>query len=151
MVYFIRSPAGPIKIGTTIRLSQRLANLRTQHGPGLEVLAVLDGSFEVEKALHVRFVHLRREKEWFDPDADLMAFIAAEGLPWDGQDEAGGVRLLRVDSEFARAVTLLARFSRQSVAEWLEENLLPTVLEKYDQAIEAELAHVTTRIKSRSA
>lgn len=34
MIYFIRSPAGPIKIGTTIRLSQRLKQLAAEHGEG---------------------------------------------------------------------------------------------------------------------
>ncbi len=42
MIYFIKSPDGPIKIGTTIRIVQRLKDLIAEHGPGLEVLAVTD-------------------------------------------------------------------------------------------------------------
>ncbi len=104
MIYFVRSPAGPIKIGTRIRLSQRLRQLASEHGPGLEVLEVADGSYEVERALHGRFAHLRQVGEWFEPGDDLLGFIASDARPWDGLDEAGGVSSIRVSPEFAKIV-----------------------------------------------
>ena len=42
MIYFIKSARGRIKIGTTIRLKQRLKELETGHGEPLEVLAVAE-------------------------------------------------------------------------------------------------------------
>jgi hypothetical protein len=94
LIYFIRSSNGPIKIGTTIRLSTRLKQLVAEHGEGLEVLAVTEGSYEAESELHRRFSHLRVVNEWFEPGDDLMGFIIAEARPWDGIDEASEVRTI---------------------------------------------------------
>jgi hypothetical protein len=93
VIYFIKSPDGPIKIGTTVRLSQRLRQLATEHGQGLEVLAVTTGSARDERRLHSRFHHLRRVGEWFEPGDDLLAFIVSDGKPWDGSDESPTVAL----------------------------------------------------------
>jgi T5orf172 domain len=104
VIYFIRSPGGRIKIGTTIRLSERLKQLVAEHGEGLEVLAVVEGSYEAEKGLHDRFGHLRIVNEWFEPGDDLVGFIVAEGRPWDGSDEKN-VKPIRLDlspSDFER-------------------------------------------------
>lgn len=89
MIYFIRaSEGGPIKIGTTIRLSRRLKQLMAEFDCGLELLAVMDGNRDEEQALHRRFGHLRVVNEWFEPGDDLVGFIVAEGRPWDLSDEA---------------------------------------------------------------
>jgi hypothetical protein len=90
MIYFIRRPdGGPIKIGTTIRLTERLKQLIAEHGPGLEVLAVAEGSYDRERELHRRFSHLRHGRtEQFEPGDDLVGFIVAEGRAWDGSDES---------------------------------------------------------------
>ena len=88
MIYFIAKPdRSAIKIGRTIRLSQRLKRVVAEHGPGLEVLAVTEGSFEAERELHGRFAHLRSVGEWFDPGDDLVGFIVSDGRQWDGADE----------------------------------------------------------------
>jgi DNA-binding XRE family transcriptional regulator len=87
MIYFIKSARGRIKIGTTIRLKQRLKELETGHGEPLEVLAVADGSTEAERYLHRRFAHLRVMGEWFESGEDLMALIASDCRPWDGLDD----------------------------------------------------------------
>jgi hypothetical protein len=87
VIYFVQSPSGgPIKIGQTIRLSLCLAQLLAEHGQ-LVVLAVLDGSYPEENALHRRFASLRVRGEWFQPGADLLDFIRQNGRPWDAADE----------------------------------------------------------------
>jgi hypothetical protein len=90
VIYFIQPRAGGlIKIGTTIRLSDRLKQLATECGEELQVLAVVEGSRPEERDLHQRFGHLRRHGEWFEPGDDLLAFVVRDAQPWDGQDEQG--------------------------------------------------------------
>lgn len=127
MIYFVKSPAGSIKIGTTIRLSHRLRQLAAAHGPGLEVLAVLDGSFEVERALHDRFAHLRREGEWFEPGPDLTAFIAAEGRPWKKSDDESLGSPVKLDACLLTKVGYVAAALGQTPAEYIEEIVRPLI------------------------
>ncbi len=89
MIYFVqRASDGCIKIGTTIRLSQRLAALRAAYG-SCGVLGVADGSYADESALHRRFGgSLAEGREWFYDDAAIRDFIAIECRPWDGEDES---------------------------------------------------------------
>lgn len=107
MIYFVRRPdGGPIKIGTTVRLSSRIKQLRDEYGD-LIVLAVLDGGRDVEQALHDRFAHLGRAGEWFEPGDDLLAFIMTEGNDWDGSDEVDPLDIsfrLSCSSDHARFV-----------------------------------------------
>lgn len=114
MIYFIRRPdGGRIKIGNTLRLSARLRELTAEHGPGLEVMAVTDGSFDRERALHGRFAGLRvdgnGQREWFEPGDDLVDFIIRECRAWDGRDEVGtlSVKLRMGVIESARVVAAL--------------------------------------------
>lgn len=89
MVYFLQRPEGGlIKIGKSIRLTERLKVLSDQAGCQLRVLAVIDGNYPEERSLHLRFDHLRVDLEWFDPAQELIDFIAREARPWDGRDEA---------------------------------------------------------------
>ena len=128
MIYFIKSPDGPIKIGTTIRLSQRLKQLVAYYGEGLEVLAVVEGNRSVERDLYDRFSHLRTVGEWFEPGDDLVGFIVAKGKPWDGEDEESSTGLkLTLPDDFHDRLWLLARQRKTSVSavatEILDRNL----------------------------
>jgi hypothetical protein len=89
VIYFV-SPltGGDVKIGTTARLSQRLANLRSQRKTGLRVLGVMDGGREREAELHELFAHLRGHGEWFRPGDELLEYVRQNARPWDGADEA---------------------------------------------------------------
>ncbi len=50
MIYFAQPVGGGnIKIGTTVRLSVRIAQLQTQYKTDLTVLGVMDGSYADEK------------------------------------------------------------------------------------------------------
>ena len=129
MIYFIRSPAGPIKIGTTIRLSQRLKQLVAEHGDGLEVLAIVDGSYDEEKALHRRFGHLRTVGEWFEPGDDLTGFIVSDGRPWDGRDDQPLGPTVRFEADLVSMAKYLAALRGTPVAK-LVSDLLRPALEK---------------------
>jgi Meiotically up-regulated gene 113 len=141
LIYFIKSPSGPIKIGTTIRLSERLKQLAADHGEGLEVLAVVEGSYEAEKGLHDRFGHLRIVNEWFEPGDDLVGFIVAEGRPWDGTDDVPLDRpgtLVRVSDAFADALRKASALQSVSMADFADANLLAVVQKLYRDTLARE-------------
>jgi len=77
MIYFLRSPeTGLIKIGTTRDYHTRLSHLIMEYGD-LELLGLMDGSYEEETALHHQFAEVRQGRsEWFEKCPELMAYIA---------------------------------------------------------------------------
>lgn len=94
MIYFLRTeqPSGYIlpgwiKIGTSARLSVRLKQIAAEIGHVPTVLAVLEGGFAEEHALHERFKDFRGCGEWFVPCSELLQLVDTEGQPWDGIDE----------------------------------------------------------------
>src|ERR1700746_956752 len=67
MIYFIQGgTAGPIKIGFSHSPVERLRALQTSHHKKLRLLVAVDGTRELEAALHVHFVEKHLEWEWFD-------------------------------------------------------------------------------------
>lgn len=60
-----------IKIGKSIRPSQRLKDIQGMAGAKLELLAVIDKNIESE--LHIHFKKYRRTGEWFDDKDGLIA------------------------------------------------------------------------------
>jgi hypothetical protein len=90
MVYFARMVGrGPIKIGcTSKKVAYRIVGLEYEYGVKFRLLAVIDGGFAEEKALHRRFAKLRyRERakfgwrrELFHADKELMDFIKGLSL-----------------------------------------------------------------------
>lgn len=134
MIYFIRRPdCNRIKIGTTIRLSQRLKQLVAEHGPGLEVLAVAEGSFEQERELHHRFGHLRDVGEWFEPGDDLVGFIVAECKEWDGSDEVPPLQdaCIKFDKTLAGKARLISQGRGITMTEYLTEMTRPIIDRDY--------------------
>jgi len=108
MIYFVRASngKGPIKIGTTRRLTVRLKQLEAQYKKSFSVLAVTDGGQKQERQFHIRFAHLRINKfhlcEWFNPEPDLIEFITSACRAWDGLDEIGpGPRKVSVVFDFS--------------------------------------------------
>src|SRR5260370_6500722 len=77
MIYFIQHRDDLyVKIGSTANLAARLAQLRERYSvDSLLLLGVMDGTKEVERALHHQYKHLWRCGEWFRPGEDLLTFI----------------------------------------------------------------------------
>lgn len=74
-VYYVqRESDGLIKIGTSRRLSQRMATLRSEHGP-ITLLLTHPGGHRREGILHGAFLDIRMEGEWFRPEPHLLAWI----------------------------------------------------------------------------
>lgn len=77
VVYFARAGyEGPVKIGFTARLDQRLADLSTTASAPLRVLAALPGTRATETEMHRRFAAHCVHREWFDARV-VMAFLDA--------------------------------------------------------------------------
>lgn len=76
-VYIIRATAnGDIKIGFTRNVPARINDLRTAHSRPVELLLVLRGGEELERALYIRFAAHQIKGEWFAPADDLANWIA---------------------------------------------------------------------------
>jgi len=80
-VYFIQSAKqGPIKIGFSADVQQRMAGLQTAHPYPLRLLAQHPGSPKLEKLIHELFEHLRIDGEWFRYDKQIVEY-ARRGAP----------------------------------------------------------------------
>jgi hypothetical protein len=76
-VYFLQAGEdGPIKIGVTGNLPQRLRSLEAGCPLPLRVLLVVRAGRVTEQAMHQRFHADRLHHEWFRPSSDLLAYIA---------------------------------------------------------------------------
>lgn len=76
MIYFVQAEdGGPIKIGLCTDIKSRLASMQTGNHKRLWVLAYIPGGMVDEKRLHERFSRYRVRGEWFEPSADLLAYI----------------------------------------------------------------------------
>lgn len=85
--YFVRAgDGGPIKIGRTTDLRQRLSSLRLACPYGCTCIGVLVGDHEAR--LHERFAGLRIHGEWFTAGAELLEYIESharkirKGVTW---------------------------------------------------------------------
>jgi hypothetical protein len=80
MIYFLSHvKTGLLKIGTTVQFGARLASLRGEYG-ALQVVGLMEGNKEVERALHSQFAYLHvygelEGQEWFRPDTALLDYI----------------------------------------------------------------------------
>lgn len=77
-VYFLQmGEDGPIKIGFSQDVCERVASLQTNQPFPLRLIGVEIGSFATEKALHRRFLvyQTRPNSEWFFPKPELLEYI----------------------------------------------------------------------------
>ncbi len=81
-VYFIqRGIDGPIKIGSTRNVDQRLSVLQIASPEILTVRLILDGGLAEERVLQRRFAADRIHgfsREWFQPSEAILDFIHAQ-------------------------------------------------------------------------
>lgn len=78
-VYFIKPIGmdGPIKIGCSVSPDNRRASLQYWSPFPLEVIAEIDGDYQLERRFHARFEHLFISHEWFRPAPELVETIEA--------------------------------------------------------------------------
>jgi hypothetical protein len=75
-IYFVYAPrAQRIKIGITKDVPKRIRQLQTGSSEPLEVIVVVRGSRDHEKAWHICFASLRQHGEWFTAHPYLLRLI----------------------------------------------------------------------------
>lgn len=75
LVYFLQRSDGPIKIGYTQALPQRIAMLETATGP-LDLVGLEHGTRQREQILHGMFRAVRLYGEWFAPSRELVDYLS---------------------------------------------------------------------------
>jgi hypothetical protein len=80
VVYFVQAvPDGPIKIGSSREIAERMATLRTCSPLPLELLATQEcrgyRGRRTERELHRRFAAHRLHGEWFRPHEEILDYI----------------------------------------------------------------------------
>lgn len=76
LIYFIRKgKTGPIKIGRTSDIENRLKGLQTGSELKLNLIKTIPGNPKLEAYLHEKFKSIRLEGEWFSPDNNLLNLI----------------------------------------------------------------------------
>jgi hypothetical protein len=131
VIYFLKAEqdgaviqAGWIKIGCTVRLSVRVKQIAAEIGHIPTVLAVLDGGFAEERALHRKFDFAEKFREWFYPDPELLLLIETDGRPWDGTDEVPSALIaLKCRQEFKDWVSEFARKLRTTPSQLVDRAL----------------------------
>lgn len=79
-VYFIRDKkGGPVKIGFSTNVEDRLSTLQTSHHGELYVMAAVAGAQTLEREMHATFKAFRLKGEWFKFQGPLRKYI--ESLP----------------------------------------------------------------------
>lgn len=75
-VYFIKQAGtGHIKIGTSNEPARRLKELQTASSEPLELLGVIDGGQDTEKALHRKFSSFKKSGEWYKSSPGLLRHL----------------------------------------------------------------------------
>lgn len=89
VVYFLRTPAGTVKIGCSIELRRRLRDLHREFGGPVRLLASQPGGRALEAEMHQRFADSRVMDllgEQFEPSDELLDYIDRTGIhtsSWD--------------------------------------------------------------------
>ncbi|MCW2405090.1 hypothetical protein M2336_001719 [Sphingobium sp. B1D7B] len=94
-VYFIGGKSGPIKIGFTRDIEQRLQRIQMHSPVSVSVLHYFHGTPRDELILHRKFEHIRQHGEWFSRRDDLLACIRQLRTLSDAEQQA----ILRNDEE----------------------------------------------------
>lgn len=92
LVYFIGGNTGPIKVGHSACLGDRIAEIQSGSPLLVRVHALFRGSVADERAMHGAMVPARSHHEWFDRDAARSVFEIAATMrpervvmPWLGR------------------------------------------------------------------
>jgi len=77
-VYFVRcGEHGPVKIGHTRNMLDRLGTLQVANHENLKLLCLLEGNRQTEAAFHTQFAKYKIRGEWFRATRTVLAFITA--------------------------------------------------------------------------
>ena len=80
-IYFLYAEkANAIKIGYSVNLEERFTEIQSHNAEDLDLLKVVSGDLQWEKALHKQFRKYRLHHEWYVLNTELLDLI--DSLPW---------------------------------------------------------------------
>lgn len=86
-VYFVQGDkGGPIKIGHTDNIENRLKQMQTGNPDKLVLLHLTNGGKNFEDELHERFSKYHYRGEWFHPSQELLDYINELKLKDENED-----------------------------------------------------------------
>ena len=133
-VYFLRRSDEAIKIGYSAQPKVRVTTLRGKHGD-LEVLALMRGGRDEERALHSRFAMSRLEGEWFTATPELLAFVAEMATLTIDEADPGRVKLnVSVPAELRKAAKVRAAANGETLESLVERGLRLTLPVEHPEA-----------------
>jgi hypothetical protein len=128
MIYFIQAnEGGPIKIGTSVRLSLRIKQLAKEERRTIRVLGIMPGSYADEAALHRRFRDILDHGEWFRPEPALLNLIEQETSPWDGKDDKPNGSMARITGDVLTKAKIVSADRDMKISDYLNSILRPLV------------------------
>ncbi len=116
IVYFVQAGDGPIKIGITDNLENRIISLQTSNHEKINVLYSIDGhpkekARKIEKHYHQHFEYQHIRGEWYRPDKYLLDCIEKLKIGHDFSED--WVEHWNKIEEHIRAITFIAREYRE--------------------------------------
>jgi len=93
-IYFLQADNGPIKIGFSIDIKNRLPAIQRWHPEEITLLKTAGGTTEGERSIHRLFKEDRIRGEWFKPSEKLLMFI--RDLPKEYRSKKEQRRYLRM-------------------------------------------------------
>ena len=136
-VYFVEREDGAVKIGYTRNAkswASRWADLRGHTYKATKFLGRIESGKAGEKILHWYFSHRHINKEWFEPDPDMLRLIDEYGtleMP-TYTNNYSPMRIPKVvhrnkwnDSYSASEVACLYQVSHQTIYTWIKNDVFP--------------------------
>lgn len=80
MIYFLTYEGGPIKIGVSKNIYNRVRTLQSGFPKELKILGCMLGGVKKEKELHKQFNEIRDRGEWFSAHQSLLDFISENAV-----------------------------------------------------------------------
>jgi DNA-binding CsgD family transcriptional regulator len=128
-VYFARrvDGVGPIKIGCSRFVKDRMREIGYARGHKFEALACAPGGYWEERRMHRRFAHLRLDGEWFDAAPELLSLISeiarSGSLPLDAETREQRIARLYREGRTLAQVGADVGLTRERVRQILRQDL----------------------------
>jgi hypothetical protein len=135
VVYFAELEGGPIKVGHTVDLDRRLAEIQLCSPGKVNLIGAVEGDRRTEAYFHRRFAEHRAFGEWYQRHCDVSEYI--NRVVSDGP--AAIPEAFRKKAEFSRCVKRDLQDILASALNWIEEIGSPA---PFDEKITVRLKRV---------
>lgn len=135
LVYFAQAESGPIKVGHTVNIERRMAEIQLCTPAKVSLLTSVDGDRRTEAYFHRAFAKFRAFGEWYHPAQEVIQRVeeikalGASSIPPAFQKKI----------EFNRCVKRDMQDILSSVVNWIEEIGSPA---PFDEKITVRLRRV---------